>query len=275
MKRASEVVDEYLKRKEEERKDPEAHRGIKTGIADLDEVIRGLHYGWLVYFAAQRKVGKTSTLVTLSKSFAAQNLKFLRISLEEDEEQIVERQISNEGKVNRPLLRELEFDEAQWKDIQEAGLRISKWDMYVDSEANTVPKVQKLCEDHDIRIVMIDMIHLMEEKGHESSTAEVAALSRGLKKLTRLNGHPMLVIVAAQLNDNDDYLQSRGIGRDADLAIKMYKTEDATGTPIENRVMIEIADSRHSGYAKFEAYFDGAQSLIGALEKPVNINDLI
>jgi replicative DNA helicase len=122
---------------------------------------------------------------------------------------------------------------------------------------------------------MVDMIHLMQDKGHESATTEVAAISRKLKRLTRLNGESMLVIVAAQLNDNDDYLQSRGIGRDADLAVKMYKTEDATGTPIENRVVIEIADSRHSGYAKFEAFFDGAQSLIGALEKPVNINDLI
>jgi len=275
MKEAKKVVEEYLARKEEERKDPEAHRGIKTGIVDLDETIRGLHYGWLVYFAAQRKVGKTSTLVTLSKSFAQQGLKFLRISLEEDEEQIIERQLSNEAHVNRPLLRELEFSEGQWHDVLEAGVRISTWDMFVDSEADTVDKIAALIKGTDIRIVMVDMIHLMQDKGHESATTEVAAISRKLKRLTRLNGESMLVIVAAQLNDNDDYLQSRGIGRDADLAVKMYKTEDATGTPIENRVVIEIADSRHSGYAKFEAFFDGAQSLIGALEKPVNINDLI
>jgi replicative DNA helicase len=275
MRKAEEVVTEYLARKELERQDPEKYRGIKTGIADLDETIRGLHYGWLVYFAAQRKVGKTSTMVTLSKSFAAQGLKFLRISLEEDEEQIIERQLSNEARVNRPLLRELEFSEAQWQDVLEAGVRIKKWEMLVDSNADTVEKIESLVKDTDIRIILIDMIHLMSDRGHESNTAEVAAISRKLKKLTRLNGKGMLVIVAAQLNDNDDYLQSRGLGRDADLAVKMYKQEDATGAPIENRVTIEVADSRHSGYCKFDAYFDGAQSLIGALEKPITINDLI
>lgn len=276
MKKASDVVREYLERKEEERKDPAKHRGIKTGIADLDTALRGLHYGWLVYFAAQRKVGKTSTLVTLSKSFAEQGLKFLRISLEEDEEQIIERQISNEAKVNRPLLRELEFTEEQWREAREAGIRIGKWEMMVDSQADTIEAIEKLVKDTDIRIIMIDMIHLMRDsKGHVSSTEEVATISRNLKKLTRLNGKPMLVIVAAQLNDNNEYLQSRGIGRDADVAIKMYKQLDPTGAPIENRVTIEIADSRHSGYAKFECFFDGAQSLIGSLAQPVTINDLI
>ena len=276
MKRASDVVKEYLDRKEEERKDPEKHRGIKTGIVDLDKALRGLHYGWLVYFAAQRKVGKTSTLVTLSKSFAEQGLKFLRISLEENEEQIIERQISNEARVNRPLLRELEFSEEQWKEAREAGVRISKWEMFVDSQADTVDLIEKLIEGTDIRIIMVDMIHLMSDRGrYDNSTAEVAAISRKLKKLTRLNNTPMLVIVAAQLNDNNEYLQSRGLGRDADVAVKMYRELDATGAPIENRVTVEIADSRHSGYAKFECYFDGAQSLIGSMEQPVNINDLI
>jgi replicative DNA helicase len=274
MRKASDVTKEYIKRKEIERQDPEKHRGIKT---DLDNAIRGLHYGWLVYFAAQRKVGKTSTLVTLSKSFAAQGLKFLRISLEEDEEQIIERQLSNEAKVNRPLLRELEFSEEQWREVVQAGVRISAWDMFVDSESDNVEKIQKLLEAGDIHIVMIDMIHLMSEKGKQDATQEVAAISRKLKRLSALkvNGQPVLVIVAAQLNDNNEYLQSRGLGRDADLAVKMYKELDATGAPIENRVTVEIADSRHSGYAKFECYFDGAQSLIGSLEKPVNINDLI
>lgn len=278
MRKASDVTKEYLERKELERQEPEKYRGIRTGIADLDEAVRGLHYGWLVYFAAQRKVGKTSTLVTLSKAFAEQGLKFLRISLEEDEEQIIERQLSNEAKVNRPLLRELEFSEGQWKEVLEAGVRISRWEMFVDSEADTVEKIRKLCELNDIHIVLVDMIHLMTDKGKfDGATQEVASISRKLKRLSTLkvNDEPILVIVAAQLNDNNEYLQSRGLGRDADLAVKMYRELDATGAPIQNRVTVEIADSRHSGYAKFECYFDGAQSLIGSLEKPVSIKDLI
>jgi replicative DNA helicase len=262
---SSELMDKFLKEQEKRHKDPEAYRGWKTGVDALDEITGGLSRAWYFVVAGKRKSGKTSFLTTLRSSLGKQGVRYLSISLEEANLQIAERQVSNLEDVDRSLFRDVKLTEKDWGNVYKAAGEIRTWDGYWDYGISRVEEIQRLVKEVKAEVVLIDYIQLMSFPGNTNRTAEIAQISRSLKLMT-LEG--LTVVAAAQLNDEGDYLWSRDIGRDADVAIKLTKALDPYGKPVENRLTLDIADSRHSASDEFEVMFNGARSLVGSFAIP-------
>jgi replicative DNA helicase len=266
-----ELMDKFLKEQEKRHNDPEAYRGWKTGVADLDKVTGGLSKGWYFVVAGKRKSGKTSFMTTLRTNLGDQGVKFLSISLEEGNLQIAERQVSNVEDVDRSLFRDVKLTQEDWGKVYSAAGEIREWQGHWDYGVARVDEIKRLAEDLEVDVVLIDYIQLMSFPGNNNRTAEIAHISRSLKLMT-LEG--FTVVAAAQLNDDGDYLWSRDIGRDADVAIKLSKAEDPYGKPVENRLVLDIADSRHSAQDEFEVMFNGARSLVGSFAVR-NLDDIV
>jgi len=270
---SEELVNEFVTETEEKHRHPEKYRGWKTGIADLDAVTGGLHRGWYFVVAGKRKSGKTAFLTTLTRSLGEQGVRVLRVSLEEANHQIMERMFSHVGGVDRNLYRDVMLGPDDWKRTYVAADIIKKYPTVWDSAVYTVDEIDVLSKKFAAEVILVDYIQLMTAHGAESRTVEVSLISRGLKSLT-LSDPPRTVVAAAQLNDDGEYLWSRDIGRDADVATKMSRVLDPYSHVIENKLKFEIADSRHSAMADFEIFFNGARSMVGSLEK-VDLNKLI
>jgi len=270
---SSELVSEFINLTEEKHRNPEKFRGWRTGLADLDVVTGGLQRGWYFVVAGKRKSGKTAFLTTLTRSLGEQNVRFLRVSLEESNIQIAERMFSNVGGIDRSLYRDIALTDEAWKLTYQAGDKIKLYPGVWDYAINTVDALTALAKKWQVEVVIVDYIQLMAQPGAESRVTEVGLISRGLKLLT-LSDPPISVVAAAQLNDDGNYLWSRDIGRDADIGIKLSRLLDPYSHVIENRLKLEIADSRHSAMADFEIMFNGARSMVGSLVK-IDLNKLI
>lgn len=262
---SAELMDDFLAEQEKRHSDPDAYRGWHTGVADLDKVIGGLSKGWYFVVAGKRKSGKTAFLTTLRTNLGRQDVKYLSISLEEGNLQIAERQVSNVQDVDRSLFRDVKLTQEDWGKVYEAAGEIREWQGLWDYGISRVDEIKKLAEELEVDVVLIDYIQLMSFPGNTNRTAEIAHISRSLKLMT-LEG--LTVVAAAQLNDDGDYLWSRDIGRDADVAIKLTKPLDPYGKPVDNRLNLDIADSRHSASDEFEVMFNGARSLVGSFKIP-------
>lgn len=268
-----ELVSEFVATQEMRHEHPELYRGWRTGVADLDVVTGGLQRGWYFVVAGQRKSGKTSFLTTLTRNLGEQKVRVLRVSLEESNPQVMERMFSNVGGVDRNLYRDVKLTPETWKLTYDAAKEIEKYPTVWDCAVYTVPELAALATTWNAEVVIVDYIQLMSYPGAESRVMEVGMISRSLKSLT-IGEHPVTVVAAAQLNDDGNYLWSRDIGRDSDVAIKLLRVLDPYSHVINNKLKLEIADSRHSEMADFEIFFNGARSMVGALEK-IDLNKLI
>jgi replicative DNA helicase len=258
------LMRDYMELLRQQIEHPEKFKGWNTGISDLDKVLGGLHRGWYFIVAGQRKAGKTAFITTMTKWLGDQGVRFLRISLEESLMQIAERQVSHQTGISREMFRDALLTRAELPQLEKATKEVSKYDGYWDYGVPTVAEIKKEALLVGAEVVFVDYVQLMSAGGTpESRTVEVGSISRELKLMT-LQDPPITVVAAAQVNEQGEYLWSRDLGRDADVAIKLTRVTDQHGIVEENKLEMEIADSRHSGHGKYSLYFNGARSLVGS-----------
>lgn len=274
VKTAEELMDLFVSEYTKRRDDPGRYKGWRTGLADLDnpETLGGVFEGWYVVVSGKRKSGKTAFLTSLRRSLGFQGVSFLTVSLEEGDLQMAERQVSNLASIDRRYFRDVDLSEEQWRDVLDAAGQIAKFRGFWDSGLVTVASIAEVAKQLDVDVIMVDYIQLLTPSdGGGNRTQEVSQISRALKLLTLTDRH-YAVVANAQLNDDGDYLWSRDIGRDTDVAIRLSRIIDPYGQAINDRLKMEIVDSRHSAPAEFQIMFNGARSLVGSL---VDINKLL
>jgi hypothetical protein len=118
------------------------------------------------------------------------------------------------------------------------------------------------------------------ETRYDSMAQAQGEISRGIKLLTlppkNKNGNGevqeynkrLAVFTAVHLNEEGKSLWTRGVGRDADVYLKLVGVTDVTGNPVPNKLWVEVELSRHGGAGnKVKVYLNGARSLIGALDE--------
>lgn len=268
-----ELVDRFIALTKSKHEHPELYRGWPIGIELFDKITGGIGRGWYVVIAGQRKAGKTSMLTTITRSFGNQGVGFLRVSLEENNMQIAERLVSNVASIDRTRFRDVILTPDDFEEMEKAGNEIGRYGGTYSYGISTVSHLNEVINVVEPEVVILDYVQLMSEPGALSRTMEISSISRELKKMT-LRDPPLTVIAAAQLNDQGEYLWSRDLGRDADLAIKLTRVKDEYGKDIDHKLKLEIADSRHSDTGDFEVAFNGARSLVGTLSK-IDIRGLI
>ncbi|EDV3443287.1 helicase, partial [Salmonella enterica subsp. enterica serovar Cerro] len=89
----SAVLDEWVIEVEERFKDPDANRGLKTGIAPLDAMLapKFIVRGSLFVVGARPKMGKTTVLTEMAKNVSDSGLPVALFSMEMTNKQLAER----------------------------------------------------------------------------------------------------------------------------------------------------------------------------------------
>lgn len=156
-------------------------------------------------------------------------------------EQLAFRMISSWGRVDQANLRNGQLSEDDWPKVSSAiGLMNEKAELYIDDTPALSPselraRARRLKREHDIGLVVIDYLQLMQVPGtKENRTNEISEISRNLKALAKELDVP--VIALSQLNrqveqrDNkrprmSDLRESGGIEQDADIIVFIYRDE--------------------------------------------------
>ena len=106
--------------------------GVPTGFADVDKLFWGLRGGDLLILAARPGVGKTSFALNLATNAAKSGAAVAMFSLEMGANQLVQRILCAEARVNLGKLRQGDLTEGDWNAIMNAAATLSGLELYID-----------------------------------------------------------------------------------------------------------------------------------------------
>lgn len=230
-------VEAYLDRV---RNDPESVAGLPTGLTDFDRLTTGLHPGDLVILAGRPSMGKTAFAMGVAE-YVTVNLKkaAAMFSMEMPGEQLQMRRLAGFARIDLARLRNGALEDRHWDKVVSCGSLLRDSAFYVEETGALTPlqlraKARRLKQAHNIELLIVDYLQLMEAPGAENRTNEIAAISRGLKALAKELAIP--VIALSQLNRSlenrenkrprmSDLRESGGIEQDADLVVFIYRDE--------------------------------------------------
>lgn len=247
--------------------DKDQYAGFNTGFSELDKRITGLNRSDLVIIGARPAMGKTSFALNIARNVAVYGKKkVLFFSLEMSKEQLAQRVLSTEARVQSTKFRTGNLSADEWQHIAEASVFLSDIDLYFDDTANiTVPEMKaRVRQLKDVDCVVIDYLQLMKSsKKTDNRVQEVSDITRDLKMMAKDLNIP--VVTCAQLarrTETDkgrskkpqmsDLRESGSIEQDADIILMLYREDyykDSSDVPPDDIRVDEaeliIAKNRH------------------------------
>lgn len=198
------IIKTYEKMDEAQKREgqPEKLR-IFTGIKTLDKMTGGLTGSKMVVIGARPSVGKSVFAMTICMNAAKAGKRVLYISLEMEEDEIMEREFAAVAMVPLTEITSDEISPDTWQKLAESMGILSQQPIFYCTEADTVEKVRKaafnIYENGGLDLICVDYLQLMESgKNRHNRQEEVADISRGLKKLAQELKIP--IIALTQLN---------------------------------------------------------------------------
>ncbi|HEY1958492.1 MAG TPA: replicative DNA helicase [Polyangiaceae bacterium] len=282
--------------------------GTPTGFDRYDRLTAGLHPGDLSIVAARPGMGKTSFVLNVATNVASPRgretageapgqdkrwdepgVGVAVFSLEMPREQIANRMLCSEARVDVGKLRQGHLSPQDWSKLTQAASYLGSLPIWIDDTPSLSilelrAKVRRLQAEFDrpdpnggraqkrIGLVIVDYLQLMKGRdGAQSREQEISEISRGLKGLAKELYLP--VIALSQLNravetrsekskrpQLSDLRESGAIEQDADNIVFIYRDEyynrEATTEP--NVAELIIAKQRNGPTGTAKCRFDHA-----------------
>ncbi len=248
--------------------------GIPTGFMDLDRKTAGMQDSDLVIVAGRPAMGKTTLAMNIAEAAAIKSKVPVAVfSMEMSSLQLVMRLFSSLGQIEQGRLRTGKLDDLDWPKLTSAMNILGKSQIFIDetpalSPAELRARARRLKREHDIGMVVIDYLQLMQVPGsNENRANEIAEISRSLKALAKELNVP--VIALSQLNRSleqrpnkrpimADLRESGSIEQDADLILFIYRDEVYNpDSPDKGKAEIIIGKHRHGATGMLELMFQG------------------
>jgi replicative DNA helicase len=209
-------------------------------------------------------------------------------SLEMSKDQLVDRLLSSQSDVNLWKIRTGHLKDDDFEKIGEAMGVLSEAPIYIDDSAGSNimevrTKARRLQAEHDIGLVVVDYLQLMEGRNQENRVQEVSEISRALKLLARELNVPVLAL--SQLsrgveNRPDkvpqlaDLRESGSIEQDADVVMFIYREDMYKGKDSRrpNIAEIHIKKHRNGPTGQVDLFFDADKTSFKNLDKTFDVS---
>lgn len=268
------TLDEAFKRIQELVEHEGDITGIPTGFIDFDRKTAGLQDSDLVIVAGRPAMGKTTLAMNIAENAAIKSKVPVAVfSMEMSSLQLVMRLFSSLGQIEQGRLRTGNLDDLDWPKLTSAMNLLRKSKIFIDETPALSPselraRARRLKREHDIGMIVVDYLQLMQVPGNTENRAnEIAEISRSLKALAKELHLP--VVALSQLNRSleqrpnkrpvmADLRESGSIEQDADLIIFIYRDEVYNeDSPNKGKAEIIIGKHRHGSTGTVELNFQG------------------
>lgn len=233
---------------------------IRTGLTGLDNKISGFSGGDLVTIFAFSGIGKTTLAAQIGLNSIRKNKKILFFSLEMTKEQVRDRLISNLTNISFQSIRSGQLNDKELDTVIKASAYLSANNKLListeDELINITSKIQVEIMKHDIDIIFIDYINLINITGNNKEEHyKVAECTRLLKKLAIKINKPIVILAQGKqecaskiTNKNlnvwekvavNDIAGGASIYRDSDIVIGMYRNIE-----LDNKVVRDVLASQ-------------------------------
>lgn len=285
--------------------------GLQTGFHELDKVTSGWQNSDLIIIAARPAMGKTAFVLSMAKNMAVNyNIPIAVFSLEMSNLQLVNRLISNVCELPGDKIKSGQLSTLEWDQLMARIKHLTGAQLYIDDTASLSifelrTKARRLVREHNIKLIIIDYLQLMNASGMKfgSREQEVSMISRSLKQLAKELDIP--IIALSQLSrqvenrsDNkrpqlSDLRESGAIEQDADIVCFIHRPEyyyhsdtDPSGKDIRGLAEFIIAKHRSGSvkdinlrfraqFARFENWLeDAGEPVVGSATSRLNMDGL-
>jgi replicative DNA helicase len=214
-------------------------RGIETDYFELDEMMNGLQNGEMIIVAARPSMGKTAFAMNIVENVACRGVPCAVFSLEMSKQQLAQRMLCSRGQIDAHKLRKGMLQSHEYAHLANVVGELAKAPIWVDDSPGLTildlrAKARRLKLQHDIKLIMIDYMQLMDNPGVESRQQQISEISRGIKSVARELSIP--VICLSQLNRASegrdghrprmsDLRESGSIEQDADVIMLLHRED--------------------------------------------------
>ncbi len=229
--------------------------GVPSGFKDLDQLTAGFQPGDLIVLASRPAMGKTSFCLNVVRYVAVEEkLPVAFFSLEMSKEQLVQRMLWAEARIDGRKLLNGFLGESAFPKLSMAAGRLSEAPIYIDdtpaiSVLELRAKARRLKAQHNIQLISVDYLQLMQGRGRvENRQQEISEISRSLKALAKELHLPVIAISqlsrAVESRERkkpqlSDLRESGAIEQDADIVAFIYR-DDYYNPSDENKGKAEI-----------------------------------
>ncbi|MEK7447316.1 MAG: replicative DNA helicase [Patescibacteria group bacterium] len=277
------ILEDSFERIDELHKDKDKLRGVPTGFKELDNILAGLQPSDLIVIAARPSVGKTSLALNIAEHVAGnEGISVALFSLEMSKEQLVDRLLASEAKIDSWKLRTGNLDDSDFPKIGKAMATLSEAPFFIDDsplinvlEMRT--KARRLQSEKGLGLIIVDYLQLMQGRNQENRVQEISEISRALKGLARELNVP--IVALSQLSRNvesrpdkrpilSDLRESGSIEQDADVVIFIYRDE-LYNSESDKKGIAEIIIRKHRNgpIGSTELLFKQEQTAFRSLDK--------
>jgi len=236
--------------------------GIPTGFTDFDTKTAGLQNSDLIIIAGRPSMGKSAFAISIARYVAVEEkIPVAFFSLEMSKEQLIQRFLCAEGKVDINKLRTGFLSPSEWPILTAAAGKLSEAPIYIDdtpamSIFELKAKARRLKAHHDIKLIIVDYLQMIRTlQRQESRQQEISQISQALKSLAKELNVPLIAVsqlsrAVETRSDHrpqlSDLRESGAIEQDADLVVLLLREEYYNPTE-ENKGVAEaiIAKQRN------------------------------
>ncbi len=215
--------------------------GIATGFTKLDKMTSGLQASDLVIVAGRPSMGKSALAVSIAEKVGIDQKQGVAIfSLEMSKEQLVQRMLCSQARVDAHKVRSGFLAPSDWPKLTAAAGKLSESKILIDdtpaiSALELRAKARRLKANNQVYLIVLDYLQLMSGSAKaDSRQQEISEISRSLKALARELKVP--IIALSQLSravesrqdhrpQLSDLRESGAIEQDADLVILLMREE--------------------------------------------------
>ena len=263
--------------------------GVPSGIIDLDNVTAGFRKSDLIVIAGRPSMGKTALALSVARNAALESKVPTAIfSLEMSSDQLAQRLLSSEARIDGQKARTGRLQTARWKDITLASGKLADAPLFIDdtpalSILDLRSRARRLKREENIELLIVDYLQLMQgPRRSENRQQEISSITQSLKALAKELDIP--VIALSQLSRAvesrtdkrpvlSDLRESGAIEQDADVVIFLYRPFVYDDKKVDQKGLAYlIVAKQRSGptrtvkatfidtYARFENYTDWSES---------------
>jgi replicative DNA helicase len=216
--------------------------GISTGFIDLDKKTSGLQESDLIIIASRPGMGKTSYAMQIARNAAMiEKIPVAFFSLEMSKEQIAQRLMCSEARIDLQRLRSGNLRDDEWPKLGRAIENLSQCDIYIDDAAfltvmDLRSRARMLVSTHGIKLLIVDYLQLMQSgiNFKENRVLEITEISRNLKGIAKELKIPVIAIsqLSREVEKREkkrpvlaDLRESGAIEQDADMVLLLYRDD--------------------------------------------------
>jgi replicative DNA helicase len=214
--------------------------GLPTGVTSLDTVTRGLQASELVVLGARSGVGKSAFMIQAAIANCKAGNHVMIFSLEMTREQIFRRILASISGVPFVRVRDAKWatDEDMAR-IRYAAEQVADWPLEIDPNGAThvdqlTAKARHAIRRKGVKLVCVDYAQIVPADGRDERL-RVAAVSRGLTRLAKDEGVPVLLLSQLSRPDKSnatrrprlsDLRETSQLENDASVAVLLHRLVD-------------------------------------------------